>query len=711
MSAGASELPDTHGGLKLFKAATDSGYKGVTRVRGGGYSARLGAATLGIFESAVEAAVAYSRARETEKDELHASRQDQRRGGPKSKRQRQGKGKVMPARPETTGEAASSHYSAGESARYTDRNAETQHQLASRCLELLAPGAPGQLLLDLGCGSGLSSRVLVDAGHTSIGLDVAREMLALAASPPAAAAAPAAAPALVHANLACGLPMRGGASLDGVISVSTLQWLCEPAAGASTSTGTSSSRAALARLFGSLHAALRPGAPAVFQFYPTERQALAAREAAVVAGLADASLLIDLPHASRSRKLFLCARRPAVLEERAAEHAASGKVQGRFRAAEHAAAAAVAAAATSSDEAACCPLAWPHRAACVCSTPWLGAALRPRCMPCRLDGAGCCQLRDRVDDEAAAATTAAAATAASATTCAALPAWVDTFYRSCRCHQASSPAAPPSGGPTAGRVQDAHARHARRLLQRLADSSAAAYTSAAPAAPPPAQRERGGLDATLHLSGLGCGLVMGLRCGGELMHSLLDELSASLLRPLGLSLEHAHLEPDTGALPAAIMGGPRCRHSGFGVQLRPLSVADAAPHAALWLELDAKPPPSAGCRRVHGPAARVLTALRTCIGTMRGQRMEVGAIRLAEAASAPEDGGPWLDVGVALRRAAASGADAPPTGCVASECEERELEAKVYDRCLESLAFSQHPADGPGSLLGFIRGDNIVSTR
>ena len=197
------------------------------------------------------------------------------------------------------------------SQRYTHRNSSIQHELAARCLELQQHGATKfQLLLDLGCGSGLSSSVIEESGHTWIGVDVAREMLLLAAAaPPPARGLAGMCAGLIQSDLSS-LPLRAGAHIDGAISVSTLQWLCEGrAAGGASSTASAlilphshpdstagggggcggidgidnGSRGrcgggALQRLFTKLYCLLRADATAVFQFYPTPQQALEALE-------------------------------------------------------------------------------------------------------------------------------------------------------------------------------------------------------------------------------------------------------------------------------------------------------------------------------------------------------------------------------------------------------------------------------------------------
>lgn len=50
--------------------------------------------------------------------------------------------------------------------------------MSERALELLSlePDKP-HLLLDIGCGSGLSGEILSDAGHVWIGMDISKSML------------------------------------------------------------------------------------------------------------------------------------------------------------------------------------------------------------------------------------------------------------------------------------------------------------------------------------------------------------------------------------------------------------------------------------------------------------------------------------------------------------------------------------------------------
>ncbi|PNX57819.1 putative methyltransferase [Trifolium pratense] len=74
-------------------------------------------------------------------------------------------------------------YDDTEARKYTSssRIIDIQASLSERALELLAlpeDGVP-KLLLDIGCGSGLSGETLSEEGHHWIGLDISPSMLSM----------------------------------------------------------------------------------------------------------------------------------------------------------------------------------------------------------------------------------------------------------------------------------------------------------------------------------------------------------------------------------------------------------------------------------------------------------------------------------------------------------------------------------------------------
>jgi 18S rRNA (guanine1575-N7)-methyltransferase len=186
-------------------------------------------------------------------------------------------------------------YGEDEARKYTDnsRMIEIQARLTERALELLALPADGarRLLLDLGCGSGLSGEALAEAGQEWVGLDISRAMLGIAAERGADGD-------LALSDLGHGVPLRAG-TFDGAISISAVQWLCN------ADTARNDPRRRLRRFFESLYACLTKGARAVLQVYPeSTEQASMMTSAAMRAGFSG-GLVVDFPHSTRAKKYFL----------------------------------------------------------------------------------------------------------------------------------------------------------------------------------------------------------------------------------------------------------------------------------------------------------------------------------------------------------------------------------------------------------------------
>lgn len=166
--------------------------------------------------------------------------------------------------------------------------------MTHRALELLDLTTPS-LILDIGCGSGLSGEILSSESppHTWIGLDISPSMLATALERDVEGD-------LMLADIGQGVPFRAG-SFDAAISISAIQWLCNAD---STSVSVSGR---LSRFFNGLYASLKRGGKAVCQFYPkndVQREMISG--AAIKAGFG-AGILEDEP-GTKNAKVYLVLR-------------------------------------------------------------------------------------------------------------------------------------------------------------------------------------------------------------------------------------------------------------------------------------------------------------------------------------------------------------------------------------------------------------------
>ncbi|CAJ2656457.1 18S rRNA (guanine-N(7))-methyltransferase RID2-like isoform X2 [Trifolium pratense] len=161
-----------------------------------------------------------------------------------------------------------------------------QTSMTERALELLnlpKNGAP-KLLLDIGCGSGLSGETITESGHHWVGLDISPSMLDIALEREVEGD-------LLLSDMGQGLGFRFG-TFDGAIGISTIQWLCN---------ADKSSHNPRLRL-----KCLTNSARAAFQLYPEnmdqcELIIMAAQEA----GFKKPSYVVDYPESSKRKKIFL----------------------------------------------------------------------------------------------------------------------------------------------------------------------------------------------------------------------------------------------------------------------------------------------------------------------------------------------------------------------------------------------------------------------
>lgn len=242
------------------------------------------------------------------------------------------------SRPELTGHA-SNFYNEKEAKKYdtSSRMIGVQREITERAIELLRLPPTTEkpsFILDVGCGSGLSGKVLEEHGHIWVGCDVSRDMLnvanerieekmedALNASNSNGNGNgnaqeedmemrdnqnkndhdeenKASTGDLMHHDMGTGLPFRP-ATFDACVSISALQWLCY------ANTKAQIPKKRLTRFFSSLYQVLRRGGRAVLQFYPeTAEQAVLISECAAKVGFAG-GVVVDYPNSAKAKKHYL----------------------------------------------------------------------------------------------------------------------------------------------------------------------------------------------------------------------------------------------------------------------------------------------------------------------------------------------------------------------------------------------------------------------
>jgi 18S rRNA (guanine1575-N7)-methyltransferase len=229
------------------------------------------------------------------------------------------------SRPELTGHA-SLFYNEKEARKYnsSSRMIGIQREITERAIELLRlDNSRPSLVLDIGCGSGLSGQVLEEKGHVWLGCDVSRDMLTVARERIEHQKEDASKQRegtqmkddeddeeeededvydptgdLMHHDMGTGLPFRP-ATFDACISISALQWLCY------SNSANQNPRKRLTRFFSSLYTVLKRGGRAVLQFYPeTAEQAVLISETATRVGFAG-GVVVDYPNSAKAKKHYL----------------------------------------------------------------------------------------------------------------------------------------------------------------------------------------------------------------------------------------------------------------------------------------------------------------------------------------------------------------------------------------------------------------------
>lgn len=118
-------------------------------------------------------------------------------------------------------------YNDQEARKYTNcsRIIKVQSEMTFRCLDLLGipdlneePEELTRFILDIGCGSGLSTEIIEEQGHIAFGLDISPSMLEVCKERQTDAE-------LLYSDMGHGFNFKPG-FFDAAISVSALQWLC-----------------------------------------------------------------------------------------------------------------------------------------------------------------------------------------------------------------------------------------------------------------------------------------------------------------------------------------------------------------------------------------------------------------------------------------------------------------------------------------------------
>uniref|UniRef100_A0A182SNI8 18S rRNA (guanine-N(7))-methyltransferase n=1 Tax=Anopheles maculatus TaxID=74869 RepID=A0A182SNI8_9DIPT len=166
--------------------------------------------------------------------------------------------------------------------------------MCERAIELLAldpdDDSP-QLILDIGCGSGLSGSVLEDQGHFWIGVDISNHMLDVAIDREVEGD-------LLLGDMGQGMPFKAG-TFDGAVSISALQWLCN----ADKKSHVPPKR--LYQFFSTLFSSLTRNARAVFQFYPENADQIELVTSQAMKAGFYGGIVVDYPNSTKAKKYFL----------------------------------------------------------------------------------------------------------------------------------------------------------------------------------------------------------------------------------------------------------------------------------------------------------------------------------------------------------------------------------------------------------------------
>jgi len=191
-------------------------------------------------------------------------------------------------------------YYVGEVAEKYDESSSLnniQGKITEKCLEIMK-SPRNSLVLDIGCGSGISTERIMDKGNFVTGVDISREMLVLAKRRVQRIEYEGRL-AEKQSDFLCvdigeGLPFKS-ASFDYAVSVSVLQWLCVQA----------DHKKLLNAFFYTLYDVLKATGMAVLQYFPeNDKQMEEVMKYASKNGFAGGTL-VESSDSKKKRKTYL----------------------------------------------------------------------------------------------------------------------------------------------------------------------------------------------------------------------------------------------------------------------------------------------------------------------------------------------------------------------------------------------------------------------
>ncbi|KAF7456173.1 putative S-adenosylmethionine-dependent methyltransferase [Cryptosporidium felis] len=190
------------------------------------------------------------------------------------------------------------YYNDSEALKYSrsSRIIDIQTKLTERAIELLLLPQQPCLILDIGCGTGISGSVLEEHNHIWVGVDISSGMLSMLDIYDDDSISTGDA---LLADIGELLRFRPGV-FDGAVSISVIQWLCN---------ADKKSHDPYKRLlvfFKWLFNSLNRGSRAVFQFYPESPSQVEMITSAALKSGFGGGLVVDFPNSSKAKKYFLC---------------------------------------------------------------------------------------------------------------------------------------------------------------------------------------------------------------------------------------------------------------------------------------------------------------------------------------------------------------------------------------------------------------------